>query len=40
MNRYHANDAATVELLAEMYRNTTTESESLAAAVPEIRDRG
>ena len=40
MDRYHANDAATVELLAEMYRNTTTESESLAAAVPEIRDRG
>ena len=38
MERINASDAATVELLGEMYRNVTTGSENLAAAVPRIRD--
>lgn len=40
MDHYNANDAATVELLAEMYRNVKMGSESLAAVVPKIRDNG
>ena len=40
MDHYNANDAATVELLAEMYRNVKMGSESLAAVVPKIRDKG
>ena len=38
MDRINASDAATVELLGEMYRNVTEGSENLAAAVPRIRD--
>jgi hypothetical protein len=40
MDHTNANDAATVELLAEMYRNVKMGSDSLAAVVPKIRDKG
>lgn len=39
MDHTNANDAATVELLAEMYRNVKMGTDSLAAMVPKIRDR-
>lgn len=39
MDRINPGDAATVELLSEMYRNASMGSENLAAAVPRIRDR-
>ena len=39
MDRINPGDAATVELLSEMYRNVTMGSESLAAVVPRIRDK-